>query len=44
MTTKVNVKKFDPVEPEKKEYQCGNCGGKFAEKYKRCPYCGVEFA
>lgn len=44
MPKKVKVINSESVEPEKKDYKCGNCGGNFAEKYKRCPYCGVEFA
>jgi hypothetical protein len=40
MTEKINPKK-DKVSEEK--YECGACGGKFNEKYSRCPHCGCEF-
>lgn len=43
MTKKVNVKNPDSAEPKKTDYQCSACGGKFNERYKRCPHCGVEF-
>lgn len=41
------------IEPKKKEpektdaepkFECGTCHGKFNERVKYCPHCGVEFA
>ncbi|MDD5614891.1 MAG: zinc ribbon domain-containing protein [Candidatus Methanoperedens sp.] len=35
-------KKPELEEPEKPKYECSECGGKFNDKSKRCPHCGVE--
>lgn len=39
MQAKINPKK----EKEDEENECGKCHGKFKDKPKFCPHCGVEF-